>query len=41
MPAGAMAQGIQSQSMPRQNSGLLQTGNDYLTMCTTALETKA
>jgi len=26
--------------MPAPNSGLLQTGNDYLTMCTTALETK-
>jgi hypothetical protein len=40
MPAGAMAPAKPSQSTPTPDNGLLQTGNDYLTMCGTALETK-
>ena len=39
MPAGAMAQGKPSQTTPPPNNGPLQTGNDYLAMCGSALET--
>jgi hypothetical protein len=40
MPAGAMAQGKPRQSTSPPDDGILQTGNDYLTMCGAALETK-